>query len=169
MRTPHALSARSCSRVDAFFTYHMHASRMFHIPTFLASLDLPPNDPRFPAPVLLHAMCAVGSLYTASVPLTQVFPEQVDTPCKFSRLCTRPAGQHLIRFLRTDEMHNGRWRKSHYRPDIYGEQTLPEGFSEQQARFTKQRVEVGLVRGDFASLQCKLCLLSRSLFCSTRY
>lgn len=52
-------------------------------------------------------------------------------------------------------MHNGRWRKSHYRPDVYGEQTLPEGFSEQQARFCKQRVEIGLVRGDFASLQGK--------------
>lgn len=61
----------------------MHASRMFHVPTFLASLDLLPTDPRFPAPVLLHAMCAVGSLYTATVPSTQVFPEHVDTPCKF--------------------------------------------------------------------------------------
>ena len=52
-----------------------------------------------------------------------------------------------------DELHQGRWRKSHYRPDIYGEANLPESFTEQQARFAKTRIEVGLVRGDFQCLQ----------------
>ena len=113
-------------------------------------------------------MCAVGSLYTASVPATQVFPEQVDTPCKFSCQLTGPAAQVLTKVFHVDEMHNGRWRKSHYRPDVYGEQTLPEGFSEQQARFAKQRVEIGLVRGDFASLQCKPFLPFRSYIFQTR-
>lgn len=54
------------------------------MPTFMASLDLLPTDPRFPSPAILHAMCAVGSLYTALVPTTQMFGEPTDTPCKRS-------------------------------------------------------------------------------------
>lgn len=63
----------------------MHASRMFHIPTFMASLELLPTDSRFPNPALLHMMCAVGSAYTAGNNASQVFDEPVDTPCKSSR------------------------------------------------------------------------------------
>ncbi|EKM55919.1 uncharacterized protein PHACADRAFT_256855 [Phanerochaete carnosa HHB-10118-sp] len=58
----------------------MHANRMFHVPTFMASLELLPTDPRFPSPAILHAMCAVGCLYTATQ--TQIFQEPIDTPCK---------------------------------------------------------------------------------------
>ncbi|KAI1793858.1 hypothetical protein LXA43DRAFT_998678 [Ganoderma leucocontextum] len=54
--------------VDAFFTFTPLAGRMFHAPTFLASLALPPTHPKFPLPAILHAMCALGSMYTASVP-----------------------------------------------------------------------------------------------------
>ncbi|KAM5530106.1 hypothetical protein V8D89_016215 [Ganoderma adspersum] len=50
--------------------FHLHAlaGRMFHAPTFQASLALPPTHPKFPLPAILHAMCALGSMYTASVP-----------------------------------------------------------------------------------------------------
>ncbi|KAI0321371.1 hypothetical protein OF83DRAFT_1100041 [Amylostereum chailletii] len=53
--------------IEAFFTYHPHATRMFHVPTFMASLSLSPSHPRFPTIALLHAICAVGSLYTTYI------------------------------------------------------------------------------------------------------
>ena len=39
---------------------------------FLAALDLPPTDARFPSAVVLHAMCAVGSMYAADVAPTPI-------------------------------------------------------------------------------------------------
>ncbi|KZT75140.1 hypothetical protein DAEQUDRAFT_720354 [Daedalea quercina L-15889] len=54
--------------VDAFFMYHPDATRMFHQPTFLSTLLLHPTHPRFPATCVLHAICGVGSMYTAAVP-----------------------------------------------------------------------------------------------------
>ncbi|KAI0271386.1 hypothetical protein BC834DRAFT_818707 [Gloeopeniophorella convolvens] len=53
--------------VDVFFAFHPHACRLFHAPTFMASLNLSPSHPSFPSPPVLHAICAVGSLYTAAV------------------------------------------------------------------------------------------------------
>ncbi|KAH9984661.1 hypothetical protein BJV74DRAFT_848132 [Russula compacta] len=50
--------------VETFFAFHPHAGRLFHIPTFVAALNLPPNHPNFPSACILHAICAVGSLYT---------------------------------------------------------------------------------------------------------
>ena len=76
------LSSISLS-VESFFAYHMHANRLFHVPTFMASLDLLPTDPRFPHVSLLHAMCAVGSLYTGAVPENQIFNDTEDTPCEY--------------------------------------------------------------------------------------
>ncbi|CDO73516.1 hypothetical protein BN946_scf185013.g151 [Trametes cinnabarina] len=63
--------------VEAFFTFTPSATRMFHVPTFLASLTLPPGHPKFPMPAILHAMCALGSMYTASVNPT---PTPLDLP-----------------------------------------------------------------------------------------
>lgn len=56
--------------VEAFFSFHPHAGRLFHVPTFMASIDLPPTHPNFPSPAIVHAICAVGSLYTVVVPPT---------------------------------------------------------------------------------------------------
>ncbi|KAI0660380.1 hypothetical protein C8Q70DRAFT_1052957 [Cubamyces menziesii] len=56
-----------CHLVEAFFTFTPCASRMFHMSTFMTSLSLPPSHPKFPLPAILHAMCALGSMYTASV------------------------------------------------------------------------------------------------------
>lgn len=36
----------------------------------MASIDLPPTHPNFPSPAIIHAICAVGSLYTVAVPPT---------------------------------------------------------------------------------------------------
>lgn len=74
------------SSVESFFACHMHATRLFHAPTFLASLDLLPTDPRFPHVAILHAMCAVGSLYTGNVPENQIFNDPEDTPCRLPLL-----------------------------------------------------------------------------------
>ncbi|KAI0361291.1 hypothetical protein OH77DRAFT_1544576 [Trametes cingulata] len=53
--------------VEAFFNFTPTACRLFHAPTFMCSLLLPPTHPEFPSPAILHAMCAMGSLYTAVV------------------------------------------------------------------------------------------------------
>ncbi|TFK30536.1 hypothetical protein FA15DRAFT_662508 [Coprinopsis marcescibilis] len=53
--------------VEVFFVFHPHAPRLFHVPTFMNSLALPPTHPKFPATPVLHAICAIGSLYTAAV------------------------------------------------------------------------------------------------------
>ena len=54
-------------RVDVFFTFHPHANKLFHPPTFLHSLTLHPNHSKFPSLPVLHAISAIGSLYTAAV------------------------------------------------------------------------------------------------------
>ncbi|TFY53256.1 hypothetical protein EVJ58_g9551 [Rhodofomes roseus] len=53
--------------VDAYFSFNADASRLLHRPTFMADLSLPPTHPRFPSTALLHAICAIGSFYTAAV------------------------------------------------------------------------------------------------------
>ncbi|TFK41060.1 hypothetical protein BDQ12DRAFT_600361 [Crucibulum laeve] len=53
--------------VDVFFTFHPHATRLFHAATFIRSLSLPPSHPKFPSTPVLHAICALGSLYTVAV------------------------------------------------------------------------------------------------------
>ncbi|THG98711.1 hypothetical protein EW026_g3513 [Hermanssonia centrifuga] len=42
--------------VEAFFAFHIHAGRLFHMPTFMASLELLPTDLRFPSTAVLHAI-----------------------------------------------------------------------------------------------------------------
>ncbi|KAI0691177.1 hypothetical protein BC835DRAFT_1432535, partial [Cytidiella melzeri] len=123
--------------VESFFSFHMHATRLFHVPTFMASLDLLPTDPRFPHVSVLHAMCAVGSLYTGALPDNQLFNDTEDTPY---------------------EMQSGRWKKTHHRPDIIGDSTSRETFSEQQARYAKKSSDYGLVRAEFQCLQAQIIL-----------
>ncbi|KZT30482.1 hypothetical protein NEOLEDRAFT_1053482 [Neolentinus lepideus HHB14362 ss-1] len=53
--------------VDAFFAFHPHSNRLFHAPTFMSWLSLPPTHAKFPNTAILHAICALGSLYTAAV------------------------------------------------------------------------------------------------------
>ncbi|KAJ7235915.1 hypothetical protein B0H12DRAFT_1238654 [Mycena haematopus] len=53
--------------VEVFFVFHPHANRVLHYPSFMAGLMLSPSHPKFPATPTLHAICALGSLYTAAV------------------------------------------------------------------------------------------------------
>ncbi|TRM66195.1 hypothetical protein BD626DRAFT_198467 [Schizophyllum amplum] len=53
--------------VEMFFMFHPHAQRLFHFSTFMTCLSLGATHPKFPAPCLLHAICAIASFYTAAV------------------------------------------------------------------------------------------------------
>ncbi|KAJ8084117.1 hypothetical protein PM082_002884 [Marasmius tenuissimus] len=53
--------------VELLFLYHPHTSQLLHKPTFMASLVLPPDHPKFPATPVLHAICALASAYTGIV------------------------------------------------------------------------------------------------------
>ncbi|KAF7967188.1 hypothetical protein HWV62_35620 [Athelia sp. TMB] len=53
--------------VELFFSFQPHATRLFHMQTFMASLTYPPSHPKFPIPPVLHAICAVSTLYTSMV------------------------------------------------------------------------------------------------------
>ncbi|KAF8325796.1 uncharacterized protein EI90DRAFT_3071770 [Cantharellus anzutake] len=54
--------------VDLFFHHVSRASRLIHRPSFLAALHEGPNSPRYPAPSLLHAICAIASIYSPDIP-----------------------------------------------------------------------------------------------------
>ncbi|KAI0337608.1 hypothetical protein BDW22DRAFT_1363864 [Trametopsis cervina] len=86
--------------VAAFFLFHTHAHRLFHAPTFIASLDLHPSDPGFPPVAVLHALCAVGSMFTAEISPTPVHTDSVFPYTIFQ----------------------GRWRRIAQRPDSFAEQ-----------------------------------------------
>jgi len=50
--------------IEVFFTYQMHARRLFHVPTFMESLTLPPSHAKFPITPILHAICAISPMFT---------------------------------------------------------------------------------------------------------
>jgi hypothetical protein len=50
--------------VDVFFASHPHALYILHRPSFLTRLNSPPSSPEFPHRSVLHAISAVGSLYS---------------------------------------------------------------------------------------------------------
>jgi hypothetical protein len=55
-------------QIDVFFACVPLATRLLHRPTFMASLSYHPASPFFPASTLLHAICAMASIYTTSAP-----------------------------------------------------------------------------------------------------
>ncbi|KAG9007841.1 hypothetical protein FRB93_007232 [Tulasnella sp. JGI-2019a] len=50
--------------VETFFSCVPHAKRVIHQPTFKNQLLEHPSSPGFPAHALMHAICAIASLYT---------------------------------------------------------------------------------------------------------
>lgn len=54
--------------MDTFFASCPYDARMVHRPTLMNRIRKSPTDPDFPHASLLHAICAVGALYTAWVP-----------------------------------------------------------------------------------------------------
>ncbi|KAG8851250.1 hypothetical protein FRB96_009453 [Tulasnella sp. 330] len=53
--------------VEIFFSCVPHATRVLHRPTFMNQLLEHPNSTDFPAHVVLHAICAIASLYSPIV------------------------------------------------------------------------------------------------------
>ncbi|KAJ6519924.1 hypothetical protein C8R45DRAFT_953273 [Mycena sanguinolenta] len=97
--------------VEVFFVFHPHANRVLHYPSFMASLMLSPSHPRFPATPTLHAICALGSLYTAAV----TSPPHPD----YSKVAL-------------DEIFSARHRLKEARPD---------SFAEQQAKYARETAD----------------------------
>ncbi|KZT05881.1 uncharacterized protein LAESUDRAFT_726455 [Laetiporus sulphureus 93-53] len=126
--------------VDAFFSYHPDATRLFHQSTFLASLTLPPTHPRFPAASVLHAICAVGSMYTAALPRPHI-PTSPD----FSPYDIFPDKYKLS-------------------------EGVPDTFSEMQAKYAKEALEAAMDVGKelFQNVQA-LILLSWWYWCNAKW
>ncbi|KAH8835150.1 hypothetical protein DL96DRAFT_1573039 [Flagelloscypha sp. PMI_526] len=116
--------------VEAFFTFHPHARRLFHTSTFMSSLVLPYGHANFPADSVLHAICAIGSFYTAAV--------------------TSPPLPNLDE-VAADELFSLRHRQYEDRPD---------SFAEQQAQFAKDCADRGEMLGEnmFQHFQARLIL-----------
>ncbi|KAJ7103426.1 hypothetical protein B0H15DRAFT_812191 [Mycena belliarum] len=116
--------------VEVFFVFHPHANRILHYASFMLSLTLSPSHPKFPAAPVLHAICALGSLYTAAVtsPPTPNFSE-VDP----------------------DEIFNERHRLREGRPN---------SFAEQQAKYARETADHCESVGDrlFETLQARTIL-----------
>ncbi|PAV22367.1 hypothetical protein PNOK_0232400 [Pyrrhoderma noxium] len=51
--------------IDVFFACDPCGSRILHKPSFMASMDFSPKDPRFPHSAILHAICTSASRWTA--------------------------------------------------------------------------------------------------------
>ncbi|TFY75169.1 hypothetical protein EWM64_g8842 [Hericium alpestre] len=121
------------SRVEIFFAFHPHAGRLFHGPSFMSSLTLPPTHPKFPSTAVLHAICAVGSLYTvAVVPTPQPNLNQV-APGGF---CEFGPGYQPLR-VPLDEIFNDRHKSENH----------VDSFAEQQVNFARQACDHQLSQG----------------------
>ncbi|KAJ3570257.1 hypothetical protein NP233_g4533 [Leucocoprinus birnbaumii] len=97
--------------IDVFFTFHPHANRLFHVPTFMNSITYGPNHPKFPCTAILHAICAIGSLYTGAV--------------------TSPPLPDFDK-ISPDEIFLEKYRVKEQRPD---------SFAEQQAKLAREMVD----------------------------
>ncbi|KAF7307007.1 Eukaryotic translation initiation factor 3 subunit H [Mycena indigotica] len=93
--------------VEVFFVFHPHAKRVVHYPSFMAALSLSPSHPKFPIASILHAICAVGALYTAAVTSPPLPDFSAESP---------------------DEIFSQRQRLREGRPD---------SFAEQQAKYAR--------------------------------
>jgi len=104
--------------VELFFAFHPHASRLFHAPSFMASLLLPPTHPKFPIPPVLHAICAASTLYTAAVS-SPPLPNYAE--------------------VALNEIFQQKYRAGDARPD---------SFAEEQARWARETIDKYLFMGE---------------------
>uniref|UniRef100_A0A0W0EXY3 Xylanolytic transcriptional activator regulatory domain-containing protein n=1 Tax=Moniliophthora roreri TaxID=221103 RepID=A0A0W0EXY3_MONRR len=99
--------------LTAFLQHHPHATRLIHVPSFMASLSFHPTHPRFPAVSLLHAVCAMGSLYTrwpdqrrdvtqTLYPPRDIFAEVHASYAKEASEVLENSGENLFEVLRTN-------------------------------------------------------------------
>jgi hypothetical protein len=120
--------------VEAFFAFHPHAGRLFEASSFVATLNLPPNHPDFPPPCVLHAICAVGSLYTMAV-LPTPPPDKV-------MAADMPGGDNFSDASPINGSLPNEIFGNHYR-----EKDHVESFAERHVKLAKQTSEEQLLSG----------------------
>ena len=146
------LTAFLCS-VDVFFSSLPHATRVLHKESFLQALSLPPTAAGFPETSILHAICAVASLFTSAASTPPV-----------GNLSENPAGHYnfFSRFFvisysaQVDDIFEEKFRAVDIRDHSFGDM---------QAKYAKEAQEESTRVGEavFSSLQCK-CLFRGRLF-----
>ncbi|KAF8592080.1 hypothetical protein K439DRAFT_1401652 [Ramaria rubella] len=132
--------------VEVFFASLPHATRVLHQESFVASLSLPPTTAEFPETSILHAICAVASLFTPVI-----------APPPLPNLNERPAGKILplwtlaIAKCETDEIFQEKYRRTENRDDSFGEM---------QAKYAKEAQDESAMVGEglFAGLQSVVIL-----------
>lgn len=90
----------SSSSVEVFFSSVPHANRILYKDYFMSALSLPPSDPAFPQISVLHAVCAVSSLFTQAV-ITPPLPNLDRRPASWY-LFPYMTRQNLISCIRRD-------------------------------------------------------------------
>ncbi|CCL99564.1 uncharacterized protein FIBRA_01582 [Fibroporia radiculosa] len=127
--------------VDTFFVCYPHAVKLFHHSTFMASLTLPPTHPKFPAASVLHAICAVGSMYTSVLP--------------------RPTNPQSAAFSPSDEIFPDKYKLA---------EGIPDSFSEIQAKHAKAASEsaIDVGRELFQNVQA-LTVLAWWYWCNAKW
>ena len=136
--------------VETFFLCHPHANRLLHRPTFMASLRLQPNHADFPALSLLHAICALASLWSPAV-------EQEEMP----DLLHRPAEEIF------QEAERKKVREQRAQLGL-GPGARGDWFGEMHAKFSREEEDKNATEGTkvFQGLQCGCFLLFDDRVCS---
>lgn len=125
--------------IDTLFLCNPLFTRLVHRPSFMPNLLLNPNDPRFPSVAFLHAICALGSLYSSD--LAQRFQRTTQG----SSVDVRAFG----------------YSYPAYNPFSYGEELKNlDNFSEEQASMARalSQMDVGLGRRMLECVQCTILL-----------
>lgn len=133
--------------VETFFVSHPHARRLLHKPTFMATLTLPPNHQDFPSLSLLHAICALASLWSPAV-------EKESMP----DLTNRPAEE----IYHEKERRKIREERAKLGLGVNNSDTRGDWFGEIHARWSREEEERNAAEGIsvFQGLQCAY-LISR--------
>lgn len=137
--------------VETFFASHPHANRLLHRPTFMASLQLPPTHQDFPALSLLHAICALASIWSPAV-------EHENMP----DLQNRPAEEIF------QEAERRRIREQRAQLGLGASNGINRGdwFGEVQAKWSREEEEKNATEGTavFQGLQCEFLASLCDLF-----
>lgn len=121
-------------RIESFFAFHPHANRLFHHPTFMNNMCYPPTHPNFPSTAVLHALCAVGSQYTAAISQTDI-PGAGIMPASMSIPYQHSMNQHLR--STSDEAFQNKWKTPNH----------ADSFAEAHIKLSRRVSELDTLRG----------------------
>ncbi|KIJ45623.1 hypothetical protein M422DRAFT_29742, partial [Sphaerobolus stellatus SS14] len=105
--------------VEVFFNSVPHAARILHKDSFMTSLSMSSNDPRFPPRSILHSICAIASIFSPAMDSTTLRTESFgERQAKFAREAQREtvllgegnfAGIQSILILSWYYLYHARW------------------------------------------------------------